>query len=214
MLACGRPIPGYSIPRNLPLSVDSERPHRRISTVHAEGLFESADLEARTLLALRLDKRWCKSGSSTPNADTAVTTTTFDPLSTSPFTNVFLLPGGRYLVLVHTDGLRLWDLGFSVSSAFRNIASTPSMMETWLFNKLNAGAAFNVACDAATRSPWGGKARFIFSYCTEPSDVQTVPFVDLYTDSYFLVLTILLAVPSQWSRSATLPSNYGITMST
>ncbi|KLO18233.1 hypothetical protein SCHPADRAFT_125802 [Schizopora paradoxa] len=180
VLACGRPIPGYSIPRVLPSSVDASETRRKFSILEAESLFESVDLEARTLLALRLDKKWCKSGSSTPNTDATVTMASFDPLSTLPVTNMFLLPGGRYLVLVHVDGLRLWDLGFPTSSIFREISSSPHLVETWLFDESARNAVFNSVFDAAATSAWGGNMNIYFSYCTEPSTGQNSPYVDYF----------------------------------
>ena len=130
--------------------------------------------------ALRLDKKWCMSGSSTPNTDTTVTTTSFHPSSTLPVTNMFLLPGGRYLVLVHVDGLRLWDLGFPVSSLFRDKPTSPHSVETWFFDAPTQDAVVKAVLDAASKPAWGGKSNFNLSYCTEPSDGQTSPYVILF----------------------------------
>lgn len=194
VLACGRPIPGYSIPRALPSSAVAANTRPKINIFDAESLFESADLEARTLLALRLDKRWCKSGSSTPNTDATVTTTSFKPLTDLPVENMFLLPGGRYLVLVHVDGLRLWDLQFPVPTAFHDVTSSPYLAETWLFDETTPATIFDTVFDAATRPAWGGKSSFFFSYCTKPCDGPILPLVNLFSlfcsAHYFISRTV------------------------
>ncbi|KAI5119233.1 hypothetical protein M0805_002158 [Coniferiporia weirii] len=119
----GRPIPGYSFfitPRLLSLFGFSEDdfPALLNSTQGNDCLefIESSDLEARTMHALRLDKRWKSTATGlrsevvTVGAPAASRSYAFQTLEA--IREVFLLPGGRYVVTVHQDRLCCWDLGF------------------------------------------------------------------------------------------------------
>ncbi|KAH8109480.1 hypothetical protein DFH11DRAFT_1627638 [Phellopilus nigrolimitatus] len=119
----GRPIPGYSFsitPRLLALFGLSESDLSVLSSAPLNDsyldLIEASDLEARTLHALRLEKHWKRT---TPElgmcglaagAHSASRSFSFRTLET--IREVFLLFGGRYVVTVHSDRLRCWDIGF------------------------------------------------------------------------------------------------------
>ncbi|THH01731.1 hypothetical protein EW145_g6861 [Phellinidium pouzarii] len=124
VIETGRPIPGYSFhatPRLLSLcglSKDDSSPFS-IAPQSNDYLdfIESSDLEARTLHALRLEKRW-KAITANPSElrnvsafGTHPTSKSFEFNSVEPVCEVFLLPGGRYVVSTHHDRLRCWDLG-------------------------------------------------------------------------------------------------------
>ncbi|KAL5532297.1 hypothetical protein ACEPAF_5866 [Sanghuangporus sanghuang] len=133
VLTCHRPIPGLSFtptPRLLQLcaldssseSLDNPEFYYDDKYHVTRELIEASDLEARTLHAVRLDKSWNTSATSiatakpTPNAKTSESRQrTFQ--TPSPVLDIFLFPGGRFVVSLHADRLRCWDLGVPHASS-------------------------------------------------------------------------------------------------
>ena len=130
VLTCRRPIPGLSFtptPRLLQLCAldasteDLDRLEFCDDKYNVtRQLIEASDLEARTLHALRLDRSW--NGSATSIATSVPTPDVSDASGTSesrlrkfqtpsPVFDIFLFPGGRFVVSLHADRLRCWDLG-------------------------------------------------------------------------------------------------------
>lgn len=75
---------------------------------------EACDLELRTFYALRLEKHWHYSDAYC-NCRTFVLESHSKSVTNSALSatqDIFLLPGGRYLVTVHEGELDCWDLGF------------------------------------------------------------------------------------------------------
>ncbi|KAL5483485.1 hypothetical protein ACEPAI_8717 [Sanghuangporus weigelae] len=143
VLTCHRPIPGLSFtptPRLLQLcaldssseSLDNPEFYDDKYDVTRE-LIEASDLEARTLHALRLDKSWNTSTTSiatsglTPNVPNIKTSEshlrTFQ--TPSPVLDIFLFPGGRFVVSLHADRLRCWDLGVPHASSSGKLQDLP-----------------------------------------------------------------------------------------
>ncbi|KAL5504944.1 hypothetical protein ACEPAH_7607 [Sanghuangporus vaninii] len=143
VLTCHRPVPGLSFtltPRLLQLcaldssseSLDNPEFYDDKYDVTRE-LIEASDLEARTLHALRLDKSWNTSATSTvtanptlsiPNAKTSESRQrTFQ--TPSPVLDIFLFPGGRFVVSLHADRLRCWDLGVPHANSSGKLQDLP-----------------------------------------------------------------------------------------
>ncbi|KAL5521117.1 hypothetical protein ACEPAG_9039 [Sanghuangporus baumii] len=143
VLTCHRPIPGLSFtptPRLLQLcaldssseSLDNAEFYDDKYDVTRE-LIEASDLEARTLHALRLDKSWNTSTTSiatsclTPNVpNTEASKSRLRTFQTpSPVLDIFLFPGGRFVVSLHADRLRCWDLGVPHASGSGKLQDLP-----------------------------------------------------------------------------------------
>lgn len=124
LLDSGRPIPGcVSVfsPRLLTLisGETEECPNGRCSGSGNDALYElqsSCNFEARTLLALRLEKRWKAVLAECRNLGMRFgrhpVSTRWDFHLPYRVQALFILPGGRYAVTVHQNQLQCWDLGF------------------------------------------------------------------------------------------------------
>lgn len=116
VIKCGRPIPGYSFfptPRLLQLF----SPSADCICEPSRDIVEASDLEARTLHALRLDKHW-KFSLNQPGF-TELESFQHTHQLVTPASNVYLLPGGRFVITTHQDRTLCWDLGFPRSSEQR-----------------------------------------------------------------------------------------------
>lgn len=134
VLKPGRPVPGFSFtptPRLMQLfaldpahASDEDMYHTEFAAERpdeARELIEASDLEARTVHALRLEKYWTTATVTDSNIPSYSLKNTVDVESSdshlrtfhtpTPVRDVFLLPGGRFVVSAHADRLRCWDLG-------------------------------------------------------------------------------------------------------
>lgn len=175
LLDSGRPIPGCSFsftPRSLSLCgvVSEEDICAKLTDAPFDDalldLVESWDLEARTLHALRLEKRWKAALAESKSADmkfgrhpVSLRSNFHAPF---PVHDLFLLPGGRFAVTVHKDRLQCWDLSFPHELRLEN-ESNDALVKTspagrcvgeWVFPK-GIGSS-SVFMDEGSHSTWKG----------------------------------------------------------
>lgn len=182
VLKCGRPVPGFAFaptPRLAQL-IALEPPTHALDIDHdassfecdpARELVESSDLEARTLHALRLEKYWSTSTSSP--SPSSITRPNTPATRTRTFTtptlahDIFLLPGGRFVVSSHADRLLCWDLG--VPHPLTGAAAATRCVGEWVLSRALADdkTSTMVCMDAHAPVRWRDASSVHFVLCPD-----------------------------------------------
>ena len=108
----GRPLPGHAAKR-IPTEFDNPNFSRTSYLEFHNKLahLEAQDLEERTHFALWLDNRW-GGGESIGGSSGVCMSSSFDFRTDATVRDIFIIPGGRFLVTAHDSELRCWDAGF------------------------------------------------------------------------------------------------------